>query len=152
MMICTDCTDFEYVRTSCPYVGPPCRVNQTDFIPGVHSMAHGKPSVSELRAGEAWIQVGLWGPGPRPRPLPGEREGRDQYTAIQATCVTAAVSSVFANNGSPRVGTSGGGPPTFCRNRLPLIYRCEPTATDLYVTLGERSVQISTVCKAILNV
>ena len=25
-------------------------------------MTHGKPSVSELRAGEAWIQVGLWGP------------------------------------------------------------------------------------------
>ena len=54
-------------------------------------MTHGKPSVSELRAGEAWIKVGLWGPGPRPQPLPGRREGRgrggcsvtrDRYTAF----------------------------------------------------------------------
>ena len=70
---------------------------------------------------------------------------RDEYTAIQVTCATAAVSSVFANNGSPCVGTSGRSCPIYCRNRLPLVYRCAPTAIGLYVPLGERIARNSSV-------
>ena len=93
-------------------------------------MAHGKPSVSELRAGEALIQVGLWGPGPRPRPLPGRREGRGWllshtrplhglsiqaagHTAITIvlilTCIVAPIVCIVFENG--RLNAKGDEPP-----------------------------------------
>ena len=65
-------------------------------------MAHGKPSVSELRAGEALIQVGLWGPGPRPRPLPGGRAGRGWLLCRFRTSMNSALEEVDREQGSRR--------------------------------------------------